>query len=346
LYTYAYDGDGRRVQKTGGGATTVYVYDAAGQLAAEYSTATAAAPSPCATCYLSYDHLGSVRMVMDSHGNVISRHDYLPFGEEIPGNTAGRGSVWGPAGDTVSQRFTGKERDAESGLDYFGARYYGSGLGRFTSPDWSARPEPVPYAKLDNPETLNLYAYVGNSPLSLRDADGHCMANADNSTCLGSETFLKEEATPRVLSEQITLPKDPSGLGKEWVRDLNHKAPNGEIWVRDDGTKLGFDRGQAGEPKWGGRDHWHVYQPGEKKYDKNQGDRGHLKPGEIANIPDHPGLPDIPIPVPPELQPDSFSVPRGSVYPIFLPSFGGVPLGAPVPAVTPAPMFSEPLFVW
>jgi hypothetical protein len=41
------------------------------------------------------------------------------------------------------------------------------------SPDWSAKAEPVPYAKLDNPQTLNLYAYVGNNPLRFVDADGH-----------------------------------------------------------------------------------------------------------------------------------------------------------------------------
>jgi len=70
-------------------------------------------------------------------------------------------------------RFTGKERDAESGNDYFGARYYGSSMGRFMSPDWSAKEEPVPYAKLDNPQTLNLYAYMRNNPLAGVDADGH-----------------------------------------------------------------------------------------------------------------------------------------------------------------------------
>lgn len=70
--------------------------------------------------------------------------------------------------------FTGKERDAESGNDYFGARYYASSMGRFLSPDWSAKAEPVPYAKLDNPQSLNLYAYVGNNPMIRIDADGHC----------------------------------------------------------------------------------------------------------------------------------------------------------------------------
>ncbi len=78
--------------------------------------------------------------------------------------------------DTVygRSRSTGKERDSESGNDYFGARYYASSMGRFLTPDWSAKVEPVPYAKLDNPQSLNLYSYVGNNPLARADADGHC----------------------------------------------------------------------------------------------------------------------------------------------------------------------------
>ena len=70
-------------------------------------------------------------------------------------------------------RSTGKERDTESGNDYFGARYYASSMGRFMSPDWSAQEEPVPYAKLEDPQTLNLYSYVRNNPLAGVDADGH-----------------------------------------------------------------------------------------------------------------------------------------------------------------------------
>lgn len=70
-------------------------------------------------------------------------------------------------------KFTGKERDTESGLDYFGARYYASSTGRWTSPDWSKTPEGVPYADLSNPQSLNLYAYVDNNPLSRTDTDGH-----------------------------------------------------------------------------------------------------------------------------------------------------------------------------
>jgi RHS repeat-associated protein len=72
-----------------------------------------------------------------------------------------------------SHPFTGKERDTESGLDYFGARYYGSNMGRFMSPDWSSEPDPVPYADLSNPQSLNMYAYVRNNPLRTVDPDGH-----------------------------------------------------------------------------------------------------------------------------------------------------------------------------
>jgi RHS repeat-associated protein len=70
--------------------------------------------------------------------------------------------------------FTGKERDPESGLDNFGARYFGSIMGRFMSPDWSARPSTVPYSNLADPQSLNLYSYVRNNPTSLYDPTGHC----------------------------------------------------------------------------------------------------------------------------------------------------------------------------
>jgi RHS repeat-associated protein len=77
-------------------------------------------------------------------------------------------------------RASGKERDTESGNDYFEARYYSSTMGRFLSPDWSAKAEPVPYATMDDPQSLNLYAYVRNNPLSRTDPDGH--------TCVGPTT--------------------------------------------------------------------------------------------------------------------------------------------------------------
>jgi RHS repeat-associated protein len=182
--TYTYDGDGRRVMKAvSTGLQTVYVYDIGGKLVAEYSSGAVSVP-PCHTCFLSTDHLGSTRLVTDENGNTVSRHDYIPFGEEIQANSGGRDGTFG-AQDFVNQKFTGKERDQETGLDYFGARYYGSALGRFTSPDEfkggfdnlngqpAFSPGPIGYADLSDPQTLNMYVYTRNNPLRYTDPDGH-----------------------------------------------------------------------------------------------------------------------------------------------------------------------------
>jgi RHS repeat-associated protein len=77
------------------------------------------------------------------------------------------------SGDPNHYKFQGKELDAETGLYNFGARYYSPALGRYMSPDWSARPTSVPYANLANPQTLNLYSFGRNNPTSLPDIDGH-----------------------------------------------------------------------------------------------------------------------------------------------------------------------------
>ncbi len=63
--------------------------------------------------------------------------------------------------------FASKERDAETGLDYFGARYFSGAQGRFTSPD-------APFADqhLVDPQSWNMYSYVRNNPLKLVDQDG------------------------------------------------------------------------------------------------------------------------------------------------------------------------------
>ena len=83
-------------------------------------------------------------------------------------------------------KFTGKEQDAESTLDYFGARYYGSGLGRFLTPDWSEFADAIPYGDPKKPQSLNLYAYVDNNPLSVTDPDGHekCLDGKEASVCV------------------------------------------------------------------------------------------------------------------------------------------------------------------
>jgi RHS repeat-associated protein len=89
-------------------------------------------------------------------------------------------------------RYTGKERDTESGNDYFGARYYASSMGRFMSPDWSSDPEAVPYADLGNPQSLNLYGYVNNNPLHVTDPDGHSHLECVSFTIIGGVSIELE----------------------------------------------------------------------------------------------------------------------------------------------------------
>ena len=163
---YAYDGEGRRVRKTTGGVTTTYVYNVLGQLVAEYGGRAEAA----GTRYLTPDHLGSTRVVTGAEGEVLTRHDYLPFGEEIGTGYGNRGSIKGYTAtllDGPTQKFTDKERDGESGLDYFGARYLSGAGGRFTSVD----PENAGADSVD-PQSWNGYAYVINNPLVLVDPLG------------------------------------------------------------------------------------------------------------------------------------------------------------------------------
>jgi hypothetical protein len=73
--------------------------------------------------WLVTDHLGTPRMILDQTGTLVNlkRHDYLPFGEELLAPTGGRSAALGfTSGDGVRQQFTSKERDVETGFDFFG----------------------------------------------------------------------------------------------------------------------------------------------------------------------------------------------------------------------------------
>jgi RHS repeat-associated protein len=122
-------------------------------LIAEYTNST--------TEFVHTDHLGSTRLLTAMNQSIVDNLDYLPYGAQIAGDTG------------TTHKFTGKERDAETGLDNFGARYYASTMGRFMTPDWAARPTAVPYAVLGDPQSLNLYSYVRNDPVTRVDVDGH-----------------------------------------------------------------------------------------------------------------------------------------------------------------------------
>lgn len=163
---YVYDGEGQRVEKVYGSLVTVFVYDADGQLVAEYSNQSVVGE----TSYLTQDALGSTRVVTGQGGNVQSRHDYLPFGEEINSTAVpntGRESSQSYNYGTVRQKFTGYEHDDETELDFAKARYYANKQGRFTAIDpLMASANPL------NPQTWNRYAYVSNNPLIMIDPTG------------------------------------------------------------------------------------------------------------------------------------------------------------------------------
>jgi RHS repeat-associated protein len=106
--------------------------------------------------------------VTDQTGAVTARRDYLPFGQEIGPTVGLRGAIPGYGRlEPTTQKFTGKERDPESGLDFFGARYYSSPHGRFTSVDPSLK-SAIP----ELPQSWNRYSYAYNNPLVLVDRNG------------------------------------------------------------------------------------------------------------------------------------------------------------------------------
>jgi len=117
--------------------------------------------------YLLTDHLGSVDVVLDEGGNVVERRDYLPYG-------SARAEVKEPGAPETTQGFTGKELDDETGLQYYGARYYDPLIGRFVSMDPVVKDEgSKPLADvLPNPQALNAYSYVTNNPLKFVDPTG------------------------------------------------------------------------------------------------------------------------------------------------------------------------------
>ena len=120
--------------------------------------------------WLITDQLGTPRMILDQSGALanMKRHDYLPFGEELFAPTSSRTAVQGyVSGDSVRQQFTSKERDVQTRLDYFIHRYYGSIEGRFTSADGPFVDQSEP-----DPQSWNLYTYVGNNPTNALDPLG------------------------------------------------------------------------------------------------------------------------------------------------------------------------------
>ena len=190
-WTYTYDGDGKRVMKSNGSTGTLYWTGVGSDALAESSltgiineeymffngqrVARVDHPSNLMHFYFA-DVLGSAGATVSINGTdpatqatIDSEADYYPYGGEIP-------LISDP---NNHYKFTGKERDTESGLDNFGKRYHASSLGRFMTPDPllnSGQPW--------NPQTWNRYSYTLNNPLRYTDplglyVWGNCSGDAD-----------------------------------------------------------------------------------------------------------------------------------------------------------------------
>ena len=155
--TYFYDADGKRIKKVTNSENTTFVYSG-GKLVAEYSV-TNSTPTTPTTQYTATDMLGSPRVITNQSAQVVSRRDFMPFGEDLSRPNYGT--------DNLRQKFTGYEKDNETGLDFAEARYYNNSVGRFTAVD-----PLLASGKSANPQTFNRYIYSLNSPLKLSDPSG------------------------------------------------------------------------------------------------------------------------------------------------------------------------------
>ncbi len=215
-----YDAGGQRVAtQVNGSLTNVLVYDAGGKLLAEYGTPVTIG----GTQYAFADHQGSPRVITGGSGNVISRHDYAPFGEEI-GAIGMRSSGQGyGAGDNARQKFAGMEDDG-NGLSHTLWRQYDDRSGRWTASD--------PYGgsmSLGSPQSFNRYTYVDNNPVNSVDPLG---------------LMVKEPSgSPETPDEKDEPPGDPFERGRDIIAAAEARH---DRWVDID--RAGGNYGDADYP--------------------------------------------------------------------------------------------------
>jgi RHS repeat-associated protein len=246
---YTYNPLGNRVRKDAGATSTEYFFFAGGAIAELDPT------SGTWTDYIGYgkriakdtsnngtgaqyyhgDHLSSARIMTDSAGVKISDCTFNPFGEQV---------ICSPDNASNHYRFTGKERDQETGLDNFGKRYYGSALGRFITPDPllnSGQPW--------NPQSWNRYAYVENNPLRYTDPTGLYKfgdCSGTSAQCLADEQRFRDS----IAKAKEAL----NGLDPKSDQAKALKATLDKLGDEDDGNiKINFgDAGKTnGEPNLG-----------------------------------------------------------------------------------------------
>jgi RHS repeat-associated protein len=214
-FTYYYDADGTRMEKSAGSSGTMYWLGTSGETLAETDLtgtineeyiyfngqriARVDRPSGAVHYYFS-NHLGSHTVVTNAVGGCEQDIEYYPYGGVIADHCP-----------TVAQhyKFTGKERDSESNLDNFGARYYGSSLGRFITPDDGSDQHP------SDPESWNLYSYVRNNPLSDTDPTGRCMYS--NGKYTPDDVSNCSEVEDKTQPPTITVTAKPPSTFETWA---------------------------------------------------------------------------------------------------------------------------------
>jgi RHS repeat-associated protein len=172
------------------------------------------------------DPLGSRRAQTDAFGLLEQTCASLPFGDGL--------SCTGSTTAPTEHHFTAKERDTESGNDYFEARYLGSSMGRFLSPD------PVG-GSLANPQTLNKYAYVLNNPLTNTDPTGlYACKDGKDGACSSDQDKAYEASRQRDLqSKNADVRRGAAAMGDPGKEVVN---------ARGDKVTVGFaDLGKSGE---------------------------------------------------------------------------------------------------
>jgi RHS repeat-associated protein len=219
-YAYTYDGDGNRVRKSSGSTGTLYWYmtpgivgesDLSGNLTDEYvffGGERVARKSTNGVFYYFSDHLKTASVITDSVGNIKSESDFYPWGGELQFVN----------NDSNHYKFTGKERDGETQLDYFGARYYSNGLGRFMTPD-----KPFADQHVQNPQSWNIYMYVYNNPLRLVDDTGQGARPADDARI--NQYFQRAENTSIRQAIQATNNYSVGAFEREMSQGSNYLGP-------------------------------------------------------------------------------------------------------------------------
>jgi RHS repeat-associated protein len=197
---YVYDIGGRQVSDWGSAWAAGYIY-LSGQLVAEYGNGT--------TYFVHHDHLGSARLMTSLSGSVVDCGDFLPFGEQ----QSYTGTTPCVNNNDTTHKFTGKERDSESNLDYFGARHYSSQYGRFMTPD----PIGIFVADVSNPQSWNQYSYVLNNPLNFTDPTG--------TECVWDDGSYDSADDPNTGSREACENKKNGGT---WFNPAYFNAPNGD----------------------------------------------------------------------------------------------------------------------